>query len=578
MVRSPRQLLALSFALLFAAGCNCGKERLIQSVCKIDDDCESGNLCENSKCVPATSKACTVVVDGNPILQPDPHTIAFGDLDTPEAAQTITLHNLGNCTLTVFEATLKNGADSAFTCEDCAADRGTFPLEIFPNRTRQLEIKLAAKKVGQVQDELIILSDDKEFSELRVPIHANFLGVPKLTIAPNPVDFGYVAQGREGKKQVQITNQGTGVAPIIVQSVAFDPADTQDFGTTLTLAEPLTLVPIASNSAALMSFEVQYHPRSTAKHAVNMLVTTSKGVWTVPVSGNSETPPKVTVSPPSIDLGSVELGKTAFRPLTIVNEGGAPLVVSYSWTGTNISTDLFAIPAVIPPIAPGAYVELQVGITATAVQTHNAMLLLNTNDPSKPAQTIPVTAEGIAGVGQQVVKIEMVYDTGSNSAFDEDIRKATLTLEHPYGYVCNKTTPAPTNWGTYGTPTWFAFGPKENPQRIILPDSNHDGTYRVMLQYLQDCKSLPSALAAGLLGISVDVLFAYLTGGISPVPGQDIGQILASVCLSHSTSDATVKAYVNGTLVMEKTITLNRTGDTQYAMDLVRTGGAFTAQ
>jgi hypothetical protein len=574
MALGSRQTWFLASLLVFVAGCNCGAPKLIASVCKNDDDCDNGLLCDNYKCVDPKSKACEVVVGGNPILQPDPAAVSFGDLDTPEATQTVTLHNLGNCTLTVFEATLKGGATSPYACADCAK----VPFEVFPNRSLPLELKFNAAKVGGVSDELVILSDDREFPELRVPLHAAFLGVPKVTVAPNPIDFGYVAQGREGKKQVQVTNQGTGIAPFDVQSVAFDPADTVDFENVLTLTEPLTLTPISSDSKAILSFEMRYHPRSTAKHAVNLVINTSKGVLTVPVSGNAETPPKANVSPMSIDLGQVKMGASNYRPLTIVNEGGAPLIVSYSWGGTNPSTDLFATPAVPPAIAPGAYLELQVAITATAVRTYSGMLLLTTNDPSKPALTIPVTAEGIAAPGPEVVKLEMVYDNGSNSAFDEDIRRMGMTLEHPYGYICNKTTPNPTNWGTYGSPSWFAFGPKENPQRVILPDSQHDGTYRVMLQYGEDCSSLPTALTAGLLGISVDLLIGYFTGGVSPIPGQDIAATIASVCLSHSGSDATVKAYVNGTLVKEKTVHLGRKGDTTYAMDLVRTSGAFTAQ
>ncbi len=578
MVHVSRELWVVSSALLFLGGCGgCGREKLVAAVCKVDSDCESGLLCDNYRCIPAESKSCQVVLDGNPILQPDPNAVALGDLDTPEATQTVTLNNLGNCTLTVFEASIAGGATSPFSCDECTTSTA-FPLEVFPNRARPLELKLKATKVGQVSDELVIISDDKEFPELRVPLHARFLGVPKLDVTPNPVDFGYVAQGREGLKQVQVVNRGTGVAPVVIQSVTLDPANTQDFESTASLASPMSLAPIGAESGSLLSFELKYHPRTTAKHFATLVITTAKGVVTVPVTGNAETPPKVTVSPDSIDLGQVQMGHSNYRPLTIVNEGGAPLNVSYVWAGTNLSTDLFAVPMLIPPIAPGAYLELQVAVTVTAVQSYNAMLLLTTNDPAKPSITIPVTAEGVPSNGPEVVKVDMVFDNGSNSAFDEDIRNVDVSLEHPYGYVCNEQNPAPTNWGDYGNPTWVAFGPKKNPERIILADSIHDGTYRVMLQYQEDCSSLPSQLMAGILGVSVDVLWAILAGGIAPSPGQNIGQIISNVCLSHSSSEATVKVYVNGTLVKEKTTHLAQKGATTYALDLVRAGGAFTAQ
>ena len=53
---------------------------------------------------------------------------------------------------------------------------------------------------------------------------------------------------------------------------------------------------------------------------------------------------------------------------------------------------------------------------------------------------------------------------------------------------------------------------EEEPERIILADSRQDGTYRVMVNYQQDCASLPTDLLAGILGISVEVLIRPTVG------------------------------------------------------------------
>ncbi|MBI3185335.1 MAG: choice-of-anchor D domain-containing protein [Myxococcales bacterium] len=560
-------------ALVFGG---CQSDKLIAAACREDSDCEAGLLCDKFECVSEKSKSCEVVVDGNPVLQPSPHVVSFGELDVLEGTQTIGLHNIGNCTLTVFEASLSGGASSPFSCEVCAS--GGFPMDIFPNRSRPLELSFKAPLVGSFDDELVILSDDREFPELRVPVHARFLGVPDLNVAPNPIDFGFVAQGRASQKQVQVTNRGTGTAPIVVQSIELSPKGTQDFTLSEVPAEAVTLNPIARDSTSLLTVQLQYHPRSIGKHQAELLVTTSKGQVNVPVLGNAETPPKLTYSPSSIDLGQVPLGQSNFLPLTLVNEGGAPLVVSYSWGGPKPSTDLFATPQVVPPIAAGAYLEMQVAVTATGLGPISGMLMLSTNDPSRPSVTIPVTAEGVPGAGPEVVKLEMYFENGSNSAFDNDMRNVDMTLEHPYGYVCNKSDPKPTNWGNYGNPSWIAFAPKEEPERIVLANSTQDGTYRVMLQYMEDCSSLPTALMAGILGISVEVLVGALTSGVGQVNGQDVAKLIENVCLSHSNTNATVKAYVNGTLVLEKTVTLNKKGDSLYAADLIRAGGKFSAK
>ncbi len=561
--------------LLTAVGCD--DEKLIAASCRDDSHCPSGDLCEDFRCVPAETKACEVVTDGNPILQPAPYAVSFGEIDTTEATQTLTIHNIGNCTLTLFEATLTSGGESPFGCELCSA---TFPMEIFPGRKKEFTVSFTGQGVGAFSDEIKVLSDDKEFSTLNIPLRANFIGVPQVRVAPNPIDFGYVAQGRMLRKALQVSNQGTGTATLTVESVSFSPSDTQDFSFTPEFNEPVTLKPVKVDSNAVLPFELSYHPRSDAQHKAELVVVTDKGEVRVPLTGNSETPPKLTFNPPALDLGQVPLGHTNFQALTLVNEGGAPLKVEYTWGGPKPTTDLFTVPTVIPEIKAGQYVEIQVGFTATSIGKADGLLVLTSTDPSRPSVTIPVAAEGVAGPGPEVVKIEMTYDNGNDGAFDKDLRNVDMTLEHPFGYVCNKASPNPTNWGTYGNPSWIAFGPKEEPERIVLAEAKTDGTYRVMVQYMEDCASLPTELAAGILGISVDALIAYLTGGAGNViiDGGDIGNLITNICLSKKASNVTVRAYVNGVIKAEKTVSLGRKGETTYALDLVRTNGTFTAR
>lgn len=552
---------------------SCGDEKVIQTACREDQECEGGFLCEDYRCVSPESKSCTSMIDGNPILQPSPYTVSFGALDTNEAVQKIQLHNIGNCTLTLFEATMNGGAASPFSCEWC---NGTFPVEIFPGRAKEIEVKFTASAVASFSDELKLLSDDREYPELRLPIHAQFNGIPALRITPDPIDFGYVAQGRQGRRFIQITNQGSGIAEMTIKAIRLESATTQDFALTAELAAPVILKPVSIDDSAIISFEAHYHPRSNAQHVVDLVVETNKGEVRMPLTGNSETPPKLVFNPPSIDLGRVPLGTTNTLPLTLLNEGGAPLSVSYAWGGPTPSTDLFATPTVIPNIAPGAYIELQVSVTATALGPISGLLTLTSNDPSKPSVTLQVLAEGIAGPGPEVVKLEMTYDNGTDNAFDKDVRNVDMTLEHPYGYVCNKQTPAPLTWGNYGTPTWISFGPKEEPERIILAGAITDGTWRVMLHYREDCSSLPTDLLAGLLGISLDALVLYLSGGVVNIPGGDVAALIKNVCLSHSSTNATVRVYVNGAIIREKTVSLAKIGDSVYALDLVRSNGTFS--
>lgn len=567
-------LLRLLTIVCAVSATSCGKERLIVTACREDSACPEGELCDDFQCVPAAAKACDVVVDGNPILQPDPYNVNFGDLDITHADKTITFHNIGNCTLTLFEATLAKGDKSSFGCEVCNA---SFPIEIFPGRTATFAVFFDAQQVGLATDELKILSDDKEFPELRVPLRANYLGAPAVRVTPNPIDFGYVAQGRQGLKNIQVVNVGTGVAPLTVESIELSDPATQDFSFTEAFAGPKVLLPVTTNTTSVIPLELRYTPRSTAKHAMELLVKTSKGEVRVPIAGNAETPPKLVLNPTSIDLGDVPLGTTNLAALTISNEGGADLTANLVWGGANPNTDLFTNPNSVPPVKGGTFVEVQVGFTATKLGPATGLLNVTTNDPAKPSVAIPVTANGIAGAGGQVVKLEMVFENGSDTAFDNDVRNVDMTLEHPFGYVCNKTTPNPTNWGAYGKPTWLAFAPKEEPERIVLADAQSNGTYRVMLQYIESCKSLPTGLLATVLGISTELLIGYLTGGVIVPNGTDVSKMVEQMCLSRGSSGATVRVYVDGQLIKEKTVSLGTKGDSVYAVDLVRTTTGFIA-
>lgn len=566
--------------LVCATGCDKTTRVMEVTYCRMDVDCPSGYLCESFECVPKNAKTCENVNDGTPILQPTPHTVDFG-MTTSNAPQTKTvlLSNIGNCTLTLFEANLAK-ADGGIGCEFCGSN---FPKEIFPGRSEELSIVWAPGDPTPQSNELRILSDDKEYPTFRLPIRTNYIGQPNLTAAPNPVNFGYVAVGRQSKRNVSLSNRGTGTAPVTITAIAVEPAMNSDFEVVLPMGTlPKTLRPITQDNTALFTFEARFTPRSSGAPdgggdtLSTLVLQTSEGELRVPMQGNSATPPVISVTPMMIDLGDVRLGTTLSRPLTITNSGGAPLTVRASWGGTRPSTDLSTAPQLIPAIAGGTFSELQVVVTATAAGPITGLLQLDSNDPSRPVITVPVTANGVMGPGPEVVKLEMTYDNGNDSAFDNDVRDVDMTLEHPFGYVCNERTPSPMNWGMYGNPTWLAFAPKEEPERIVLADARADGTYRVMVNYQQDCKSLPTALLAGILGISIDILVDVLTGGAIPIPGQDVGRLIEQVCLNKAGSAVNVKVFVNGMLVSEKNTSLGRKGDTAYILNLVRQNGVFS--
>ncbi|MBI2374620.1 MAG: choice-of-anchor D domain-containing protein [Deltaproteobacteria bacterium] len=581
MGRSDAAILLLLFSALAPLGCG-DDAVLMVARCGIDAECGPGEICDfEGACVPKDAVSCAAVPGGEAILQPGPVLVEFGQVGPATSFKTLTLRNIGNCTLTLFEASFAADEESPFVCGACAASR--FPIELFPMRDTELEIAFTPPPgtVGEFRDTLQILSDDEEYNEIPVTVRARYDGVPNARAIPDALEFGYVPVGRTVQKTVQISNHGDGTAALVIKGLEIVPTGTTAFSFAPDFLEDISLVPVRLDTTAIHTVTVKYHPREIGKHAAELLVRTNmprNGTIRVPLTGTSETPPKIAVSPEAIDFGPVPLGQSVAQIVTISNEGGSPLDVTYRFGGSAFTTDFSGLPALVPSVEPGQYTEIQVLVTATAPGSIGGLLILESNDPNRPSITIPISATGQDVVGQQVVKIDMTWENGDDSAFDDDLRDIDLTLENPFGLICNKQFPNPTNWGAFGTPSWVSFGVVGEPERVVLPNAQQDGIYRALLTYNEDCSFIPSGLLAAVLGISVDILINALLGGSIGIGGDDVSNAIDDVCFDHDASSATLTVFINGTIIAEKTIRMANKGDTVYALDLVRSGGVFTVR
>lgn len=575
MTRAFPTLLMLTCLAALAA---CGDEvdKLIEAPCSLDTHCGEGAICQNSQCVPASALSCASVAGGTAILQPEPSRIAFPAEIVGYSSDVIVLRNVGNCTLTVFEAYLEKGADSPFGCPDCLEER--FPREVFPFRDFEIEVSHETREVGEFRDNLILLSDDAEFPEIKIPLHALFRGVPEIHVAPNPLDFGYVALGRPATKLVSVSNIGEGTAEVQVTSIRVEPAEGTDFTLPVAFTEPQTLPTIAVDpEAGFKEFAVKFQPRSVASHQAELVIETDdpqRAVIRVPLTGTSETPPAIRVTPEAIRLGEVILGRTVTSPLTIVNEGGAPLTVALRWQG-NQQGDLGVQPGAVEPIQPGQFVELNVIAAPTVEGAITATLMIESNDPSRPSIAVPVEVIG-RDLGQTVIKVELGWDNGNDGTFDEDLRNVDLAMENPHGLVCSQREPNPASWGEFGEPHWMILGAKGEPERIVLVGAQRAGTYRVMLSYAEDCQFLPTGLLASLLGLSSELIIGYITGGVVGGVGDDISNAISEACFDHGGTTAQLTVSANGAVIGEKAVPLGAKGDFVYALDLDYADGVYT--
>lgn len=582
MIAKSTAWLGLCLAASSGALLSCGDETntIIRERCQSDADCTGGEVCELGECIPRDAVSCSAIDGGRPILQPGPPLVDFGQVGPATSERRLVLRNIGDCTLTLYEAFFEQEDSTAFTCPMC--NPSEFPLELFPFRDVEVGVYFTPVpgELGDFRDNLVLLSDDSEFAEIKIPVRARFRGVTNVRAAPEELDFGYVAVGRTAQRPVQISNLGTGTAQLVIESIEFQPTATTAFSFSPELVDFVTLEPVSVDPSAGHTVVVRYHPRELGVHTGELVVKTNQmnnGTLRVPIRGTSKTPPKISYSPERIEFGTVPLGQTVSQPLTLVNQGGSPLRVSYTWGGTAFTTDFSALPVQVPEVEPGQYTELRVFVTATAPGALAGLLILETNDPNRPTVTIPVSANGSDTAGAQVLKVDMTFQNGEDGWFGSDLRNVDMTLENPFGLIVDKTTRNP-NWGAFGNPTWVAFGTSEEPERIVLPDATQDGRFRVILTYIEDCESVPTQLVASILGISVDVLITALLGVPTGVGSNQIADVISSLCLDRSGAAATVTIYANGQVISEKGARLGSKGEFQYVADIERINGQYTVR
>lgn len=104
--------------------------------------------------------------------------------------------------------------------------------------------------------------------------------------------------------------------------------------------------------------------------------------------------PDIDVQPTSLDFGSVTVGSTGDRTLTVRNVGGASLTV----TGMSIDNSRFTIVSPSPPftVNAGGQQTVTVRFAPTTVGVQNGTLRIQSNDPDEATISVSLTGQGVA--------------------------------------------------------------------------------------------------------------------------------------------------------------------------------------
>ncbi len=539
--------------------------------CQGDSQCGTGEICQEGACLLPARLDCVEDGSAKAILLAEPDPLDFGVVGTELVTRSLTIGNLGNCNLQIVRADIEGGANSRFVCAGCL--ERSFPIRVFPGRGIRLDMTVQPGAPGRLEERLILATNDPDNREYKWSLLAESAGQPALTVDPLAIEFGFVTPGTTGERLVQAINSSDGSANLEVESIAIDPPDSPVFSVASMTPLPVTLAPAAVDASARAAFTVRYDPTEQMSYAAELVVTPKYAAPIRIALTSKGEPPAVSVNPMHIDLGAIRLGETAFGIVTVQNTGRADLVgtTSLQVGGSNDLT----ISGRTLRIAPGGLTELGVIYEPTRGGSIGDSIIIQTNDPLQPRILISVVGTAVAAA-EQVVSVEMTFDNDSSSTLDKDLRDVDLILESPVGLVVRKASPQG-GWGPYGAARWSSTR-GDDLERVVLGRVTQDGDFTVSLSYIEDCSTLPTALAAAILGIGADELVLALSEDSVAIDPAQLAGAVQQTCVQRRSTTATLVTTVDGTQVDSREIRLGQKGDFVTAFKLNISNGRFTVQ
>ena len=153
---------------------------------------------------------------------------------------------------------------------------------------------------------------------------------PRLNVSPSSLDFGLQPMGMPSNAQ-RITAMNTGGLQLTVSTVTVNNPE-------FTLNQGCTLAPLGTPgfTDSQCSIDVQFTPASGGPRSGQITIVSDGGNANVSLSGEGPAP-AISVTPSSINFGSVLVGSTGTRRQVVVNNtGSAPLrVTAAAVSGAN---------------------------------------------------------------------------------------------------------------------------------------------------------------------------------------------------------------------------------------------------
>ena len=343
-----------------------------------------------------------------PVLTIMPSALNLGGaMSGTKLTDTVTLSNTGGGTVNISKMAISGDASFTFMSQVPT------PFSLTPGATVDVTITYMGSD-GAHKASLTVSSN---LPDVVVPLTASS-GKPMITIANGSLVFPAQHVGVAGAPQT-LSIQNGGFSNLTVTGIATMGANAGDFVLSSTL--PITILPGMSGTYTLaFKPSVVGGESATVSIASNDPATPSVSYA---VAGNGVAFAE-TVTPASIDFGTVKGGASVTKSVAIANTSTAKLFVqSLTFMGAAASQFSIASPPAVPAaIAAKGTLMLNVVYKPTIGGAAAASLVIGLDDPMMSTVMIPLTGMGTAGtLTISPAKIDFGMQNVGNSTMPQEI-------------------------------------------------------------------------------------------------------------------------------------------------------------
>ncbi len=321
-----------------------------------------------------------------------PNPLIFSDIAPPasQEQQLVIKHQGSSGSLQVSKITF-DPDEGEFAVKDFQ------PLQIAVNAEQTVTVVYTPKKSGPRSVMLRISnnSDKVEQREFQVPVQVK-ANVGSLNILPNPVDFGPVASGTCADKVAKIYNAGSKPTSVVAASLWV--SGSPDFK----IKTPPSSEAIAPNAAVDVVLTFCPKPGEDID-STELMVEDQEGKVAVAKVLGAEITPKMTIVPPTINYGAVQLGSKNKKTFKIFSDGLSPLTVSKIEFAPQSKVKSLTLSDAGPfTLQKGESRSIEVTLDAATGLANDgspiAIVFVASNDLAKPSVSLPVFAKTETGV------------------------------------------------------------------------------------------------------------------------------------------------------------------------------------